>query len=114
MSVKRQPTAKKGKHWPRFQNQEDTMPQPFWKIQGYDGLEKTFEQTIPFGSLSEKEMIALLQRLAARHLDDEEVVSASLRKNACGYEAHLEVNRIDSGLMTTGSGHNYTATVVNI
>ncbi len=93
------------------------MPQQVWNIRGYDGDERKFERTIVAGALSEPEMVALLQRLVSRHLSDDEVVSASLRKNAKGYVPHLEVrpiNRGAPGLMTTGGGHHYTATIKDV
>ena len=86
----------------------------FWKINGYDGAQLVWERLIPAGILSEAEMIFLLQRLAARHLDDDEVVNSSLRKNAKGYLSHLEVRKSigrKHALMTTGTGHHYTATI---
>jgi hypothetical protein len=85
-----------------------------WVIRGYDGSEQTFERTMPEGLLSEVEMKVVLQRLACRHLSDDEVVSASLRKNATGYRADLEIKQSYGGrftLMTTGSGNHYAATV---
>jgi hypothetical protein len=85
------------------------MPDRHWKITGYDGTQVTFERLIPG---SEAEIIRVLQRLASRHLNDEEVVLSSLRKNSKGYLSHLEIQRNSGGaLTTTGSGHWYTATV---
>ncbi|MBR1158112.1 hypothetical protein [Bradyrhizobium elkanii] len=84
----------------------------YWVIRGYDGSEQTFERTIQEGLLSEVEMKVVLQRLACRHLSDDEVVSASLRKNAAGFRADLEIKQSHGGrftLMTTGSGSHYTA-----
>lgn len=86
----------------------------FWKITGYNSDEIEFECRVPEGALSETAMIALLQRLAARHLEADEVVSSSLRRNASGYTSHLEVRRNADGspsLMTTGTGHYYMATI---
>ena len=85
-----------------------------WKIRGYDGNRQVFERAIPLGSLSDAQVTMLLQRLASRHLTDEEVVSASLRRNAVGYAPHLEVQKNPGGkyaIMTTGSGHHYAAVV---
>ena len=59
------------------------MPQ-FWKITGYDGNRPLYERKIRLGTMSEPEMTTLLQRLAAKHLDEDEVVASSLRKNAKG------------------------------
>ena len=85
-----------------------------WKIRGFDGDRLTFEREIPLGSLSELEMETLLQRLAARHLTDGEVVGASLRRGSAGYRYDFEIARNTGGLfalMTPGSGMHYTATV---
>jgi len=34
----------------------------YWKIEGCEGLNTTFEKILPLSSLSEKAMVALLQR----------------------------------------------------
>ena len=62
----------------------------YWKIEGYDGTDKTFEKLIPEGFLNESEVVVLLQRLSARHLDENEIVSSSLRPPAPGYAPNLE------------------------
>ncbi len=84
----------------------------YWKIEGSDGLNKTFETRLPAGSLSEREIIVLLQRLSARHLDEDEIVSSSLRRNATGYTRHLE-SQIDQGgrrpTITVGDNPCYVA-----
>ena len=90
------------------------MTRRHWVIRGYDGSDQTFERTMSEGLLTEAEMKVVLERLACRHLSDEEVVSASLRKNAAGYRADLEIRQSHGGrfaLMTTSSGCHYTATV---
>lgn len=51
-----------------------------WRIEGRVGSECIFESTMP-GNMSEKEIETTLQRLVARHLSAEEIVSASLRRN---------------------------------
>lgn len=86
----------------------------FWKITGFDGNQTVYERQIPHDSMSEAEMTALLQLLAATHLDDHEVVSSWLRENDEGDLGHLEVRQNTGGkyaLLTTGSP-NYTARVV--
>ena len=86
-----------------------------WKITGYDGAQTVWQGEVPFGTMSESEMKALLKRLAAKHLDQDEIVASSLRKNAKGRMNHLEVCRdIKSKkplLMTMGTGYHYTATI---
>lgn len=85
----------------------------YWKIEGYDSSVQTFEKMLPEGRLSEKEIVVLLQRLVARHLDEEEIVSSSLRRNASGYTTHLEPH-IDRGrrpTITVGSDPHYVARI---
>jgi hypothetical protein len=61
----------------------------FWHVQGYDSHKRIFESLVP-GNHSEKEVVALLKALAARHLTLTETVSAYLRKGLKGYSALLE------------------------
>ena len=86
----------------------------YWKIEGYDSSNKTFERVLPEGSLSEGEIVVLLQRLTARHLDEDEVVSSSLRRNAAGYASHLE-SHFDQGgrpmIRVGDSGPCYVASI---
>lgn len=85
-----------------------------WKIVRYDGGRFVYERIIPYGSVSRSTMILILQRLAARHLDDDEVVDSSLRKNAKEYLNHLEVQENTDGnptIITMGTGHHYTASI---
>ncbi len=83
-----------------------------WLIRGYDGVVPTFERGIS-GSLSESEVTALLQRLVARHLTEDEIVDASLRRNFAGYAAHLEPRRSTTGkfavTIEVGDHVNYIA-----
>ena len=88
----------------------------YWKIAGYDGAEQTFEKLLPVGSLSESEIITLLQRLAAKHLDEDEIVSSSLRRNASGYRSLLEPQH-DRGKHRTISVHAaraYFASILDV
>jgi hypothetical protein len=85
-----------------------------WKIRGLDGLQVVFERAIPQNSLSDAEAIVMLQRLQARHLNDGEIVSASLRQGAAGYRHDFEVQRNQGGsygFMTTSTGRYYSATI---
>ena len=61
-----------------------------WIITGYDGTDKLMKFSILFGMTSEGQIVALLQRLASRHLTPEEVVAASYRKGSVGYSPLLE------------------------
>lgn len=73
-----------------------------------------FERSLPEGSLSESEIIVMLQRLVARHLNEGEVIGGSLRQGTAGYRHDFEVERARGQsfcLMTNGSGTHYTATI---
>jgi hypothetical protein len=97
-----------------MKSEQATMPTKVWKIRGFDAATLTFEASIPEGSLSEKEVVTMLQRLAARHLTDGEVVSGSLRHGMAGYRHDFEIERASGGafcLTTNGSGAHYTATI---
>jgi hypothetical protein len=86
----------------------------YWKITGYDGASTVYERSVPESALTEAEVVTLLQRLAARHLSDDEVFLSSLRSDTKGFTPHLQISRNSGGkpaLMTTGSGHHYTATI---
>jgi hypothetical protein len=56
------------------------MAKRIWKITGYLGDKSIYERAIRNGALSEKAMISPLQRLASRHLSEDEVVSSSLKR----------------------------------
>ena len=60
-----------------------------WKIEGYDSTRKIFEQTVD-GAVSQQEVATILQRLACKHLTENEIVGSSLHKNRQDYLAHLE------------------------
>ncbi len=90
------------------------MAKLIWKITGYLGDKSIYERVVRRGALSQKAMVTLLQRLASRHLSEDEVVSSSLKKDDRDYCSALEIRRNYGGrdaLMTTGSGHYYTALV---
>ena len=90
------------------------MAKLIWKITGYLGDKSIYERVVRKGALSQKAMVALLQRLASRHLSEDEVVSSSLKKDDRDYCSALEIRSNYGGrdaLMTTGSGHYYTALV---
>lgn len=65
-------------------------PKRFWKIEGYDSTRLLFQNVLPLGYLSEGQMMSLLQRLASKHLTEDEIVAASQRPNSKGYAPLLE------------------------
>jgi hypothetical protein len=96
--------------------QMEAHAEKVWKIVGYDGTKKFFERVLPLGSLSEGEMTSLLQRLAAQHLTSDEIVNASLRRNAKSYAPLLEPQQEarpppSRFSITVGLSPNYVASV---
>jgi hypothetical protein len=83
-----------------------------WKITGYDGSCQIYAGEVP-GILTDDEVGRILQRLAARHLTDQEVVAASLRKNFVGYAPLLECSfdRVapKGNMVMCGSNPHYIA-----
>jgi hypothetical protein len=55
-----------------------------WKIEGYNGVEKFFEERIPLNDASEEKMASLLKGLASKHLTAAEIAAgmADVRKDA--------------------------------
>ena len=69
------------------------MAKLFWRIQGYDSLKLIFEQRIPYGSVTERQMQELLKALAAKAgLDFEEIVGAYAKKRTKLANDLLEVH----------------------
>jgi hypothetical protein len=84
-----------------------------WRIVGYDSAREIFARDAP-GNLSEPEMRTILQRLACRHLSDDEVVLSSLRRNKGKRPMdHLDLARTDGirGGWMTGGNPYYVATL---
>jgi hypothetical protein len=77
-------------------------------VQGFKSTHKTFEADLPLGSLSEREMVVLLQRLACRHLSEEEIVDASVRKSSVRHNPiPLEIEReATAERFSMSIGHN--------
>ena len=62
----------------------------FLKITGYDGANQIFHKVVPLHRRSDASIISLLQRLACRGLDEEDIIDASLSKKTAGYRSILE------------------------
>ena len=56
------------------------MPKAYWKIEVQKRFETTYTRYLS-GDLTENEITVIIQRLACRHLSEEEIISASLRKS---------------------------------
>jgi hypothetical protein len=80
-----------------------------WRITGYDGLEVIFERRVRLRHVPD--VVSLLQRLAARHLSEDEIIAASLRKSLEGYAPLLEpqVNRGGPHAISVGENPYYVA-----
>jgi hypothetical protein len=52
---------------------------PCWLIEGYKSTTRTYV-AIPPANLSNGEITTILQRLLSRHLSEDEIIGASLRK----------------------------------
>ncbi len=54
-----------------------------WRIEGYNGLSKIFEEDIPTGLLTENKLQMLLQTLTAKaSLDYSEIIGALVRRKS--------------------------------
>jgi hypothetical protein len=79
-----------------------------WRVKTYKGAEKTDEAVLR-GQLSETEVRALLQKLVARHLDEDEIRSASQRKGTDFKRSDFEIHRDGKRLYTNGTDVHYVA-----
>jgi len=90
------------------------MSERFWSVRGYDSDTVVFDRSISVDDIAESEVKALLQRLAARALSEEEVVAASMDKSEAGA---LSVARLpgDTFAFTTATtaGRRYVATLAD-
>jgi hypothetical protein len=87
----------------------------YWKIVGYQGTKKIFEDYVPLGSLSDKEMATALRVLAARAgLTLGEIVESCLRRNSKRYKPLLEVRGESQGkfILTCGENPYFVASVI--
>jgi hypothetical protein len=84
-----------------------------WVITGFENSASVYDHRLPIDSLSEAEVLTLLQRLASRHLTPKEIISASLRRDAQGYSSLLEPMPDHGGRYSVAVGNvcRYTASV---
>jgi len=87
----------------------------YWRIVGFDSTTKIFENLVPLGTFSQKQMAEALRVLAARAgLTFEEILASYAKKNAKGYRVLLEV-QVESRprfSMSCGSNPYFIASVV--
>jgi hypothetical protein len=83
-------------------------PMTVWNIEGFKGRSPTgFARQV---TLSDVEMRALLERLVARHLTDDEVTDAILGKRR-DLELRAEFRAERYTLIAAGSDHQYVAEI---
>jgi len=78
-----------------------------WTVRKWDGLEEIWSRDLP-GRMGPNQVERLLQRLACRHLTDDEIISASLPKNAVGRTSILDETDFAQP-MSYGENPHYTA-----
>jgi hypothetical protein len=61
-----------------------------WEIRGYRSTHLIYQTNLPIGTLSEREMVCLLQRLACKHLSFEDIAASSMRRRSKRYSQALE------------------------
>lgn len=64
------------------------MKKRYWKITGWDSTKKLFEYEVPIGLITMKSMEQLLKALAAKYLDEYEIISCYTKKRT---KLHLEL-----------------------
>ena len=60
---------------------ESKAMKKFWRIEGCDSTDPFFDLAIPIHHASQGLMEVMLQRLACRHLSENEIVQASVRRS---------------------------------
>jgi len=88
-----------------------------WRIHGYDGTTKIFDEVIPVGQITQSNLEELLRSLAGRCLSSRELVSAYAKRNTARFYDVLQIRKeIDALRQRTNfnCGHNphYAATLV--
>lgn len=87
-----------------------------WEIVGFEGITEIYRRQVPTNLIGSGGIEGVLRRLACRHLNIDEVIDSSLRKNAKRFASHLDVVQNHDAptysLMTTGSGAHYFARVI--
>ena len=82
-----------------------------WIIDGYDGVNVRWQGRAP-SNLTESEMIAILQRLVARHLTEDEILASSLRRYHVDYQPLLEPLKSEA-VISVGENPHYTARLLS-
>lgn len=66
-----------------------------WHVEGFDGLTRIFDETIPSTHISDSQLVEVLRSLVAKYgqLTDKEIVASYLRRNVKAHQPHLETRR---------------------
>lgn len=84
----------------------------YWKIVGHEGIKKIYGPVyLPYGKMSESEIIILLQRLACLCLNEDEIIDASVRRDSKRYSPRLQPV-IDPGHIVVGTGRLRYAAII--
>jgi hypothetical protein len=79
----------------------------YWKIQGWDNLNKLFEYKIKVGQITENKIKDLLQTLTARiALSEEETIYSYAKKGTRIYSDYLVVQNLEGNKYTLSCGSN--------
>lgn len=83
-----------------------------WVVTEWNGLSSSVVGTMP-GTMSERQMEGVLQRLVCRHLSPTEILVASLQSNSADRTVLLD--RVGSGVpLSFGLDPRYTASMENV
>ncbi len=88
----------------------DCPSQRVLTIEGTGRSGRIYTAEVRLGTLTEKGIVRMLQRLAASHLTPDQIIAASLPQNAMGYRPLLEP-KISGSQITVGVMPSYVATV---
>ncbi len=92
---------------------DEVLPvKPYWLVEGYERFDRIFQARLP-GHMTDKELVTIIQRLTCKHLSEEEIVAASLRKGKRTSLLEPLIGRPPQGLRTVISishGVEYRAT----
>jgi len=91
-------------------------PKRCWRIRGYDSLTPIFDQSIPVGQMTERNMKELLRALVARDLLPHELIGAYAKPGTNRYLVFLEIQKETQHeerrtLYSCGDNPYYTADV---
>jgi hypothetical protein len=85
-----------------------------WTVQGFNGTDAFFRETLPVTSWSDSQIVCLLQRLLCRHLEAADIIDGSRAPRDQFYNAVLKEHRDTKGKRLTimvGTDPYYVASV---